>query len=117
MFSMRLHCSMRANHSHVLRQSRRQNQRLTPVSLRVPAELWRKCEWAAAAVGLDRTAFVRNTLTHAARDAQPPADAKSRMILATSEEWEAWEEMARDHNTTVDYLIRRSLNRLVAIAK
>jgi len=41
---------------------RTENPRTNSVSIRMPMDLWEKCDWAAAEVGLDRAAFVRNTL-------------------------------------------------------
>lgn len=109
--------SMRIKDNDVLRRPNGEKCTLVPVSIRVPAKLWEKCGWAAAAVGLDRTTFVRNALTHVAREAKPPANAKSREILASDEEWAAWDQLAKDYDTTIDYLVRRSLNRVVDIAK
>jgi hypothetical protein len=99
----------------VLRSANRKTAPLKPVSIRIPTDLWEKCAWAAAAVGLDRTTFVRNALASVAKDAKPPADAKSRMILASDDEWRAWDEIAKEYNTTVDYLVSGSLNRLIPV--
>src|SRR4051794_12028809 len=104
--------SMRPRSRSVLRKQGFQLAPLIPVSLRLPAELWQKCGWAAEAVGLNRTEFVRNALTHATKNAQPPEDAKSRMILASNEEWGAWQEAAHQIGTPLPDLIRRLLTRV-----
>jgi len=101
----------------VLRHAGSDAERLIPISLRVPQELWDKCGWAAATVGLDRSTFVRNALSYVTRNAKPPANAQSREILASDEEWAAWDELAKTYNTTIDFLARHSLNRYVDVAK
>jgi len=90
---------------------------LTPVSLRLPAELWEKCGWVAEAVGATRTEFVRNTLHNATKCAQPPANAKSRMILAPTKQWDSWEKIAQHYGVPLNELICRAVNRLVPVAK
>src|SRR4051812_37727568 len=104
--------NMAPNRRSVLRKQGFKLEPLIPISLRLPAELWQKCGWAAESVGLNRTEFVRNALNHATKNAQPPEDAKSRMILASNEEWSAWQEAAKRHGAPVSEVMRRLMNRL-----
>ena len=108
---------MRTTRRSVLRKKGFKLAPLTAVSLRVPADIWEKCGWAAEAVGLTRTEFVRNTLEHATKHAQAPGNAKSRMIWASPEEWKAWQEIALHYELSVDELIGKAMNRLVPVAK
>lgn len=77
---------------------RRQGYKLSPlktVSLRVQPELWQKCGWSAAANGVDRSEFVRDTLASATRDAKPPIPQEFERIpggVAERAEWEKWAE-------------------------
>jgi hypothetical protein len=98
----------------VLRLASRKATPLKPISLRIPAHLWKKCELAGAAIGLDRSTFVRNTLEHATRNAQPPVDAKSREILASEEEWSAWLAAAKRLDRPLPELMPELMNRLSA---
>jgi uncharacterized protein (DUF1778 family) len=95
----------------------RKATRLQPISIRMPADLWQKCEWAASAVGLDRTTFVRNALASVAKDAKPPANAKYREVLASDEEWRAWHAIADHFEVPLNELMRKTLKRLVVRAK
>jgi hypothetical protein len=108
---------MRADQRDVLRRSANKRDRLLPVSIRIPLDLWEKCGWAAEVVGLSRTEFVRNTLTHATRDTQPPENAKSRMILASDDEWRTWQAIAEHFELPLNELMRRAANRLIPRAK
>ncbi len=81
---------MKTAHSRVLRKSRDPSAPLKPIGLRLPAELWEKCGWAAAASGLDRSTYVRNTLTDATQGIERPQNAQNREILASQAEWTAW---------------------------
>lgn len=109
--------SMRATSRSALRKKGFKLEALTPVSLRLPAEIWEKCGWAADAVGLTRTEFVRNTLARATQGAEPPATAKSRMILASAEEWKAWQIIADHCDVPLNELMRRSVNRLIPVVR
>lgn len=53
---------------------------LIAVNLRIPADVWEKCAWAAAALGISRAAFARATLFDATKYTKPPADQDSLMI-------------------------------------
>src|SRR3954447_8585127 len=108
---------MRRTQRSVLRKQGFKLPPLTPVSLRLPTELWEKCGWAAEVVGLSRTEFVRNTLANATKATQRPENAKSRMILASAAEWRNWHAIARYCNVPLDEMIRKAMNRLLPVAK
>jgi hypothetical protein len=103
---------MRNQRRNVLRKSGFKLEPLAPISLRVPSELWEKCAWAAESVGLNRTEFVRNALTYATKDSQPPENAKSRMILGSAEEWAAWRRAAQKRGESLDSLMRTVMNKV-----
>jgi hypothetical protein len=104
---------MKRNDRRVLQQKSAQRDFLTPVSIRIQPEIWQKCGWAAAEVGLDRSAFVRNTLSYATRDVERPEGTKSREIKGSADEWEKWDGLSRQIDCPVPELVRRCLNGLV----
>ena len=63
---------------------------MTPVSLRFPAELWKRAGWEAQSQGLDRAEFVRSVLTRATRDTKPPKSQESRTVDVSPETWARW---------------------------
>lgn len=108
---------MKTARAAVLRKTRPPSAPLRPISLRLPVELWEKCGWAAAAAGLDRGTFVRNTLTHATQGIERPKNGQNREILASQAEWEAWEKLAKQYDLGTVDLVRRLLNRAVERAQ
>lgn len=90
--------------------SEQSKQKMVNVSFRLPAELLEKCGWAGEAVGLDRSAFVRNTLAHATRDAEPP---KTRENLTTDPAIVGrFVAVGKATGKTVDYLLLGCLAKL-----
>lgn len=93
---------------------RRKGFKLVPlktVSLRVPSDLWERCGWKAVANGVNRTEFVRDTLTTATRDAKPPELREFRGIAASESELDLWEKSAayRERSSLEDW-VRYILN-------
>jgi hypothetical protein len=105
--------AMRTKTRRALRESGVKFESMTPISLRVPAELWARCDWEAKAQGLDRAEFVRSVLTRATRDTQPPKSVESREIQATDVEWAEWRRIAARLNATVDDFVAKAVNHIV----
>jgi hypothetical protein len=91
----------------------KQRRPLINVSFRIPAAHVQKIGWLSSEKGITPAEFVRTLVADAVRNAKPPVDAKSREILASDEEWGAWEKMAAQKQTTPGELVRRLLTRLV----
>jgi hypothetical protein len=80
---------------------------------RIPAEHAAKLGWIAAENGTTTADVVRKLIADGVRGAKPPADARTREILASADEWSAWEKIAAEKQTTPGELARRLLNRIV----
>jgi hypothetical protein len=104
---------MRTKTRRALRESGVKLESMTPISLRIPAELWARCDWEAKAQGLDRAEFVRSVLTRATRDTQPPKSIESREIQAPDTDWAEWRRVAERLNGTVDELVIKSVNHVI----
>jgi len=81
--------------------------KLTKYTVRVPADIWEKLSWLAAEEGTNRQDVIRRRLKAAVRGVKPPAAAETRAIHAEEVEWEDWQELAGQLNTTVPKLVRR----------
>jgi hypothetical protein len=104
---------MRTRTRRALRESGFKLDSMTPISLRVPAELWAKCGFEAKAQGLDRAEFVRSVLYRATRDTQPPKTSESCEIQAPAETWAEWRKMAERVNRPVDVFVTAVMNRFI----
>jgi uncharacterized protein (DUF1778 family) len=80
--------------NRALRQAGFKMPRMETVSLRIQPDLWEKCDWAAAAMKVDRSEFVRDTLADATRDAKPPVPRQFRGIEGTPAQVQQWEKAA-----------------------
>ena len=68
---------------------------LKTVSLRIQTDLWERCGWAAAALKVDRSSFVRDTLEDATKNAKPLVPLPFTGIAGTAEQRAQWERAAK----------------------
>ena len=77
-----------------LRQAGLKQPRMETVSLRILPDLWERCAWAAAALKVDRSEWVRDTLADACRDAKPPIPREFTGVESTPDKRAQWEKAA-----------------------
>lgn len=92
------------NRSAMRRQGFKLNP-LTTISVRIEPEIYARCDWAAAARGIRRSEFIRNTLARATEDAKPPKQRESRGLDVAGEQWAEWEEIASRRGHTAESFI------------
>ena len=84
--------------------------RMETVSLRIQPDLWERCNWAAAAMKVDRSEWVRVTLADATRDAKPPTPRQFRGVEGTPAQLEQWEKAAAQLQIPIEELARQALD-------
>jgi len=94
---------------------RKTGHRLPPlkiVSLRIEADVFERCQWAATARSTTRSQFIRDTLNIATKDARPTVHRRFRG-LGTESEQARWRQVAERYGLTEDDFIRRAANVVV----